>query len=482
LAVDLDFGLPRRLAPHRAAPRRRAGPDIPPRSDIVITHAASSKDQFIQPSQLCVGLFVYLDVPWADHPFTFSSFKIKSLDQIELIQGLGLERIRYAPGKSDAKPLAVQAVAKAAPAPAPDAAGAEAPAADAAAPEPPAADAAAEGEAHRAKRERLERVAAHHEKVAVCERELLSHARTFKSINQNLFALPEQASADAVRLVDSMVDSVLVQTELAIHLMAEHVGGDDVYHHALNVSVLAMMLAKEMKAPPPAVRLIGLGALLHDIGKSELPERIVRKLTPLTRTEQEQMQQHCANGVTIGQRMMLPPEALLIIAQHHEHVDGSGYPRRLHGAQLSLLAKIVSVANVYENLCNPVNPTFALTPHEALSTLWGQRREHFDTTAMQTFVRCMGVYPPGTVVVLSNGTIGVVVAVNTTRALKPTVLIYDPAFPKEAAMVVDLEQEPEVTVAKTLQPKQLPPPIYDYLSPRKRVCYYFHGAGERGGK
>ncbi|MEH0167211.1 HD-GYP domain-containing protein [Roseateles microcysteis] len=417
------------------------------------TPANPSKDRQVAPSQLCVGMFVHLDLPWTDHPFTFSSFKIKSLEQVATIQTLGLSRVRFSPERSDTEPLELPAV---------ETALAESP--------PPRE----QDPVYQNKRERLERIAAHHTKAAACERAMMSNARALKSINQNMFARPEAAHQEALQLVDGIANSMLVDADMAIELMADKIGGEDAYFHALNVTIMAMMLAKEMKAPAAAVRLIGLGALLHDIGKVDIPDRILRKGAPWTLAEFGVVQLHCAKGVAIAQKMGVSQEALRIIEQHHEHVDGSGYPMKLVGAQLNLLSKIVALANTYDNLCNPVDLQRALTPHEALSTMYGQRRGQFDAAAMTTFVRCVGIYPPGTIVALSNGTLGMVVTVNSSRPLKPTVLVYDPAVPKEVAMVVDLEQEPDVTVTKTLRPQQLPQPVYDYLSPRKRMTYYFH--------
>lgn len=398
-----------------------------------------------------MGLYVHLDLPWTEHPFTFSSFRIKSLEQIAEIQALGLQQIRYSPDKSEAEPL-------------PETAQAPTPA--------PAGDAAREETAaFKAKRERLQRVAAHHARVAQCERELMSNAKAIKAINQNLFARPVEAGQEATRMVETIAASMLVEADVAVHLMADKVGSEDVYLHSLNVALMSMLLARELKAPAEAVRLIGLGALMHDVGKADIPDRVLHKTAPLTKPEQALLQQHCAAGAAIGRRMSLPPEVVLVIEQHHEYVDGSGYPQKLGGAQLNLLSRVVSLVNAYDNLCNPVNPALALTPHVALSTLFGQRREQFDATAMATFVRILGVYPPGTVVTLSNGTIAMVVAVNASRPLKPTVLVYDPAVPRREAMVVDLEDEPDVTITKTLRPQQLPPAVHDYLSPRKRMTY-----------
>ncbi len=415
----------------------------------------SAKDHSISPDQLCIGMYVHLDLPWTSHPFTFSSFKIKSLEQVAAIQALGIQSLRYSPERSDSQPL-----------PAPESA-------PAAGHDPPAPDPAALA----AKRERLERMAARQATVLACERALLSNSRAVKSITQNLFAKPKQAYEEAGALIGGIADSMLVDADVAIQLMADKVGGEDVYIHSLNVAILSMILGRELKAPPPAMKLLGVGALLHDIGKSELPERVVRKAGALTAAEQSVFQTHPSKGVDMARNMEVAPEVRAIIEQHHEHIDGTGYPRKLTGAQMTLLTRIVCLVNAYDNLCNPVDPKRALTPHEALSLIYGQRRAHFDPTVLTTFVRSVGIYPPGTVVALNNGTLGMVVSVNSSRPLKPTVLVYDPAVPKEGAIVVDLEQEPEVAVASTLRPQQLPAAVFDYLSPRKRTTYHFSTEG-----
>lgn len=422
---------------------------------------AKPDDHHIAPDQLCVGLYVHIDLPWVDHPFTFSSFKIKTLEQIATIQALGLQRVRYTPAKSDGSPLPEANTPKA--------------------PPPPTAPSPEPDPSQLAKRAHLERLAERRAKVTACEKEFLSASRTIKSFNTNLFSQPELVHQQAEALVGSIADSMLMDVEIAIQLMADKVGGEEVYFHSLNVTLLSMMLAKEMKVPAPAIHHLGLGALFHDIGEVEIPDRVVRKTEPLNKAEMSLLQQHCNYGFEIGKKLKLPPEALQVIAQHHERVDGSGYPRKTLGDQQPLLSRIVAVVNAYDELCNPINPAKALTPHEALSTMYAQQRAHFDALAMTTFVRCMGVYPPGTVVVLSNGALGIVIAVNSSRPLKPTVLIYDPSVAKEEAIVVDLEQEPDVSVSKTLRPQELPPAAFAYLSPRKRMSYYFDTESNKPG-
>ncbi len=418
---------------------------------------ATSAD--VTPEQLCIGMHVQLDIPWIVHPFTFSSFKIRTMEQIVTLQSLGLTTIHYNPAKSDSEPLQVAA---------------ETP------PAPVVAPTSHENDPlYQAKRARVERLLTLQARVEAGEREFLSSARTVKSIGHNIFSKPEQAREDAQTLVQAISDSMLTNSDIAINLMKDQFGGEDVYFHSLNVAVLSMMLAKEMKAPKEVIQLLGVGALFHDMGKHDIPDRIVRKTDALTKPELSLLQQHCAFGVEIARNMGLPTEVQTLIAQHHEHMDGSGYPKGLKGSDVYLLSRIVDIANTYDNLCNPIKQSLALTPHQALSLMYAQQRARFDTAPLNTFVRAMGIYPPGTIVVLSNESVGMVVSVNSAALLKPTVLMYDRYVPRDKAILVELESEPDVTIARALKPDQLPKPIYEYLSPRRRVTYYFDTEPDR---
>jgi hypothetical protein len=189
---------------------------------------------------------------------------------------------------------------------------------------------------------------------------------------------------------------------------------------------------------------------------------------------------HCEYGVRLGKQIGLPEPVLRIILQHHELADGSGFPNKLKGDQIDPLARIVSLVNYYDNLCNPADLAKAMTPHEALSLMFAQRRAKFDTRALQVMIRCLGVYPPGTVVKLSNDAIALVSSVNPAKPLRPWVTVYDASIPKDEAIMLDLEEEPDINIAKALRPIQLPPEVYEYLSPRKRVTYYFDADSRKG--
>jgi putative nucleotidyltransferase with HDIG domain len=409
---------------------------------------------YVGVEQLEVGMYVYIDLKWFQHPFAFNNFKIKDAEQIATIRGLGLKRVRFDPSRSDSKPSAREA---------------EQSAAAVVADEP----VLKEHPALAAKRALIEKIKVQREAAARIEHAFVDTAKTIRDVEKNLLSDPEKTVAQASKLVGQIADSILSAPELAIHVMGDKIGGEELYFHALNVTMLSLMVAREIRLPQEAVQPLGMGALFHDVGRREIPDKVLMKMEPLTQAEQNLYEMHCQYGIDIGRKLGFLPAVLAIIGEHHELYDGSGYPKGLKGEAINLLARIVAIANYYDKLCNPVNVLNALTPHEALATMFAKLRTRFDSRLLQVFVRCLGVYPPGTVVQLSNGVIGMVATINTARPMKPMVVVYDAEIPKDEALLVDLESEVEVNIAKALRPGQLPREIYTYLNPRKQVSYYF---------
>jgi hypothetical protein len=171
--------------------------------------------------------------------------------------------------------------------------------------------------------------------------------------------------------------------------------------------------------------------------------------------------------------MGLSADAQLVIAQHHEFADGSGFPSALMLPRMSLAARIVALVNRYDNLCNASTPAQSITPHEALSKLFAQCRSKFDETLLGAFIKMMGIYPPGSVVQLSDDRYAMVMTVNAAHPLKPRVLVFDPDVPAENALYLDLEGYPLVGIRRSLRPAQLPARAAEYLKPRQRIGYYF---------
>lgn len=404
--------------------------------------------------QLQVGMYVYLDLKWFEHPFAFSHFKIKSADQIETLRKLGLQGIRFSAELSDVQPAPRQPGATPAP-----------PAASAVPPEL--------SPAMVAKRAMMAQMQLRRVDAARIENAFVNTANTIRDIEKHIYSHPQETVKQAGKLVKDIADSILSAPELAIHVMGDKMGGEELYFHSLNVTMLSIMMARDLKLPADVASVLGLGALMHDIGRKEVPDKILLKTEARTQAERNFFEMHCQFGVDIGQRLHLPPGALAIIREHHELYDGTGYPAKLKAESINLLARVVVIANYYDELCNPPAIADALTPHESLSLMFAKYRGKFDPKLLQVFIRCLGVYPPGTIVQLSNGALGMVATVNTARPMKPVVTVYDADVPKEEAMLLDLEHETEFNITKAIRPAQVPREVYNYLSPRKRVSYYF---------
>ena len=410
--------------------------------------------------QLRIGLYVELDLHWFEHPFAFGKFCIRTEKQIGTLRSLGLKTLRYDPSRSEVEPRRASPTADTSPPPASSM---------------PAVLAAREelSQALAAKRVLVERIQRQREAAASVERAYINTANIVRNIEKNMLARPEESVHHAMQLIDQIAQSILCAPELAIHIMGDKQEGEELYFHSLNVTMLSMMIARSIKLPQAAASALGMGALFHDIGRSEIPTKVLMKMEALNQAERKLYELHCQYGVEIGRRLRLVPAALAIINEHHEACDGSGYPGRLKGESIGMLSRIVAIANCYDKLCNSANIAEALTPHEALSLMFARLRNQFDPMLLQVFIRCLGVYPPGTIVQLSNGVVGMVATINSEQPMKPTIVVYDADVPRDEAILVDMAHETDANILKALRPGQIPRPIYNYLSPRRQVSYYF---------
>lgn len=407
----------------------------------------SPQAQYIRPEQLCIGLYIQLELGWWEHDFAFSNFRIKDEGQIRALRSLGLKRLRYDPSRSDCEPLPLDIP-------------------DSPAPPPPQEDPEA-----RARESRAQKLRKLRQRVAEVDRRFVQASQRVKALNQTLRSRPEEAIQQAGAIVVDLVDTLLGEPGVVLHSITGK-AAEDAYFHALNVTVLALLLGRQLGLDAEACHSLGLGALLHDIGKMEVPSKVLLKPGPLTRPEQQLLQLHTEFGLRMGQRLMLDDEVLRIIHEHHEHCDGTGYPRGLREAGIGRLSKLAAIANQFDNLCNPPDPRNALSPHEALALMFKQQRSRFDEVALKAFIRAMGVYPPGSLVQLDDERYALVLGMNPTQPLRPTVVLHDPGIPKQEALILDLEQEPGLAIARSLRPSQLPIEVLEYLNPRQQLTYY----------
>ncbi|MCX7207956.1 MAG: DUF3391 domain-containing protein [Proteobacteria bacterium] len=421
---------------------------------------------FIFPSQLQVGLYVHLDLPWTQHPFTFGSFKIDSDEQVVTIRQLGLQKIRYSPTKSDMLPTPLPA--------APNGLLESLPLA------PPCIVSEVQA-AINAKQSLLLHYEHNKKQRAECAKAFSATLQAVRRIDEQLSQRPKETLAGAYHLVSQLLDSLLVDSDLVIHLMNDKSPSEAFYYHPLNVAVLSLILARDMQLPKQDIHTLGMAALFHDIGKAQLSGRIVLKTDPLTSAETKIYQQHCLWGVNAGKAAGLPAAVLHIISQHHEMCDGSGYPKHLKMAEIDPLARILSMVNCYDNYCNRLNPADSLTPHEALSLMFSQQKAWFDPIPLNLMIHSMGVYPPGSLVMLSNDCFALVMAVNSAKPLKPVVLVYNSDgsnTSNDDAVLIDLEYETQLNIRKSIKSHQLSKGAATYLCPGKRISYFFNASNQ----
>ncbi|MFC1602078.1 HD-GYP domain-containing protein [Pseudomonadota bacterium] len=402
---------------------------------------------YVKPSQLCIGLYVELDLSWMQHSFMSSSFKIKNEKQLADLKKLNLSKIKYDPSRSDVEPPPLK---KKAAEPAPD------------------LEAEAQTEVDEVKeKEKQARVKKMKERTArlnKCEKAYSETASSLRNVMRNIMSQPKAAVEEVEVMVSGMVGSLMQDQEATMHLVNMKGKSENTYFHAINVTILALMLGKQLGLNKEQMEDLGTGALFHDLGYSEIPDKILLKKTPLNKAEQSFFQMHPEYGVKQAKQIgTIPAEAVTIIEQHHEMIDGSGYPDGLREHQISELAQIVAIVNAYDNLCNQKDPSKSCSPYEAISILFAKEKHKFNKEKMTLFISNMGVYPPGTVVKLSDETIAVVMSINPNALLAPKVMLYAPDIPSSEAYILDLHEE-GLKIVDSIRVSSLPEEIRVYFN------------------
>jgi putative nucleotidyltransferase with HDIG domain len=407
--------------------------------------------------ELRVGHYIHLDLGWMSHPFALGHFKVSSADELAKVRALGLKRLRWDPALSEPEPPVAPGTSPAA------GAGTAADGADLRVDEPPRDPQWAEARArHEAEQAALLR----------CEQQLAQATQALQAVHHGVLHQPEQARAEVFALNQTLLDQLGGSQDICLRLLGE-ASGDRSIAHAMNVTVLALLLARRLGWNERAMADLGVGALMHDIGKLEIPERLRQRDEQFNAAEARHYEEHVVRGVAQARRLGLSPAALMVIGQHHEMADGSGFPLKLAGERMSAAARVVALANRYERLCNPSRPHLALTPHEAVALLYAQLRAKFDPVVLEAFLGMMGVYPPGTVVQLNDERLGIVVGINSMRPLKPRVQVYQPGAPGGDTVTLDLEREPGIGIRRSLKPQLLNRDARQALAPRARPSYFF---------
>lgn len=415
----------------------------------------NSNFSFIDTTDIQIGMFIELELGWMAHPFPSSSFKVSSQKQIDIIAGLGLARVRYVPGKSDAV----------------------------GAPTPPIVVPGNTGEQlpqnptqphlyeTQLRQQSAQKLQAQERRLLVCERRFGEALRQYRKTLDQLPTQPKAAADQCHALVSGFVDEMF-EGESAIRLLGE-MAGEKSSMHSVNVTVLALLLGKALGLQHSDMVDLGMAAFLHDVGKAQLPDRVRWFEDSFTTAETKAYQEHAWHGAQTARQMGVSEPVVLAISQHHEMVDASGFPLRLKDTQITLAGKVLGLVNRYDNLCNPPRASLSATPHEALGIIFSHSKACFDPRVLGAFVRMMGVYPPGSLVQLADGRYAMVVTVNASLPQKPGLVVYEAGMAKHESLILELEYAPGVSIRRSVKPSALPAADLAYLAPRQRTAYFF---------
>jgi HD-GYP domain-containing protein (c-di-GMP phosphodiesterase class II) len=217
----------------------------------------------------------------------------------------------------------------------------------------------------------------------------------------------------SIRLAQNIVDLIQEDSALMIGLTTLKEYDDYIYAHSVNVALLATCLGRHIELSDTSLEYLTICGLFHDLGKVDIPKEILLKHWALTDGEWDLLKAHPVMGVRkilmLNANPSLRSRIILGPFEHHLNMDMTGYPQTLFMGHLSLMGKIIHIADVYEAMTNErVYRPKSFTPDEVLRKMWEDAGKMFDTILLKRFIHMMGIYPIGSVVELSDGNIGLV--------------------------------------------------------------------------
>lgn len=347
-------------------------------------------------NQLTVGVFVHgFDESWLKHPFWRSKFLIKDVSVLREVQQSGIPNCWIDVSKGqDITAAKIPEPAVAAPAK----------------PEP----AAAPRRERRPFSEELQEAARLRARSAQAMRKMFAEVRLGKAIEPG----------ECVVLVDEVVESINRHPDALLSLARLKTADEYTYMHSVAVCALMVSLGRQLGLNDEQCRDAGMAGMLHDLGKAAMPQEILNKPGKLTNEEFDIIKTHPSRGYEM---LLDSPDvcdgAKDVCLHHHERYDGTGYPDKLVGEKISLLARMGAVCDVYDAVTSDRPYKSGWDPAHALSQMatW---KGHFDTVVFQTFVKSVGIYPTGSLVKMRSGRLAVVLEQNSAALTKPRVKVF----------------------------------------------------------
>ncbi|GHB06969.1 HD-GYP domain-containing protein [Shewanella indica] len=387
-------------------------------------------------SRLQTGITVKLPLSWTDHPFLFNRIEIKDAGQIEMIRNLGVPYVILISDEDLLNDVIEE-------------------------------ENEAQQATERTKDNQPDPKASARKAIRKSQGRFLNAINDCRTVVSKLVSDPEGAIREASALVEQMLDHLLESGNPKLALVSSGEGAPSVTQHGISVAVLALMIGHSLELSKDKLRDIALGALLHDIGKLKVPDAIRRKRNPLSQHESNFLSMHPNFGYDMLKRSgLFGNEVLHIVKHHHEFIDGSGYPDRLKLAKLPLTTQIVALANDYDS---QLARQEIVSPQIALGYLFKNRVGKHQEQLISALVKVLGIYPPGTLVSLSDNNVGKVM-MTTSEVRQPQVWACknDGSEPKLRFLM-----DEEVSVEAVLKSEELTEGASRTLQAGAGISFYF---------
>ncbi len=429
---------------------------------------------------LRLGLYIKIEGSWFSHPFPTNSFKIEFTKDLETIRGLTKVKLYFDPDRSDPEMAQsnsaeeqdrkqVQNIKD------PDKKSSDESESDStpdsseedAAPENPIQRKIAQHEAFQVYQEHLQAVGGQFQEVV----------QEAKQVMQDVISGRPRGLRTAQKIVRELYEilDITDNSRALLNLIGSNEPNEEFFLHALNVCSLSLMVGQDLGFSREEAEKLALGALFHDIGELKFSaEQLLRKGSMSAFERKNFLSTHPKHGLEMAEKLPnFPYEAIDVIRQHHERLNGSGFPAGKKDAQISKFAKIVMVVDEYDELCHHPDPAKSLIPSEALSYLYVKCRHTLWHDAVVSLISQLGVYPPGSLVNLSNRKIGIVTSVNLANRLRPVILVYDESTSPDEPIILNLSEEDEaLSIVSAIRPVDLSRRIRECLNPRRIISYF----------
>lgn len=429
---------------------------------------------------LRLGLYIKIEGSWFSHPFPTNSFKIEAAKDLETLRGLTKVKLYFDPDRSEPEGTqsnhtkapdrkGVQSTVEADKEPSNES-------------EPITPQDSSEEEA--TPEDPIQRKVAQHQAFQVYQEHLQAVGGQFqevvqeaKQVMQDVITGRPRGLRTAQKIVGELYEilDIADNSRALLNLIGSNEPNEEFFLHALNVCSLSLMVGQDLGLSREDAEKLALGALFHDIGELKFPaEQLLRKGTMAASERKNFLSTHPKYGVELAEKLLnFPYEAIDVIRQHHERLNGSGFPTGRKDDQISQFAKIVMVVDEYDELCHHPDPAKSLIPSEALSYLYVKCRHTLWHDAVVSLISQLGVYPPGSLVNLSNQKIGIVTSVNLANRLRPVILVYDEYTSPDEPIILNLSEEDEsLSIVSAIRPVDLSAKIRECLNPRRIISYF----------